>query len=98
MHAMLQQEKPDDYVIGTGKAHSVAAFLCEAITCAGLDLEKYKAMVVSSSKTFSRANDLHALVADYSKARRVLSWEPKVTFAQLVEMMVNSDVYGGQCV
>jgi GDPmannose 4,6-dehydratase len=89
MWLMLQQEKPDDYVIGTGKMHSVRDFLRIAFEIAGLgSYERY----VVTDPAFVRPAEVDRLVADASKAKRALGWEPTVSFEQLVEMMVKADI------
>ncbi len=88
MWLMLQQDKPDDYVIATGETHSVREFVEFAFSEVGLDWEKY---VVVDPK-FVRPAEVELLIGDASKARRVLGWEPKVTFEELVKMMVKADV------
>lgn len=88
MHLMLQQDKPDDYVVATGENHSVREFVESAFTIAGLDWEKY---VVVDEK-FYRPAEIHTLMGDYSKAYNILGWEPKVTFKELVEGMVLNDI------
>ena len=85
---MLQQDKPDDFVIGTGETHSVAEFCQIAFTRAGLDYKKY----VKKDKKFWRPAEVDILVSDPSKAKKVLGWEPRVKFRQLVEMMVDADL------
>jgi GDPmannose 4,6-dehydratase len=88
MWLMLQQPTPDDYVVGMGVTRSVRE-LCElAFQAAGLD---YRDHVVQDEKFF-RPAEVDLLVADSSKARRVLGWSPKVTFEQLVAMMVEADL------
>lgn len=87
MWLMLQQEKPDDYVIATGKTHSVREFLEEAFSLVQLDWEKY---VVIDPKYF-RPTEVDLLIGDPSKAKRQLGWEPKTTFKQLVELMLESE-------
>ena len=88
MWRMLQQDRPDDYVVGTGETWSVRQ-LCEiAFSCADLDWEEH---VVVDPK-FMRPAEVDLLVADPSKAKRVLGWEPKVEFKQLVEMMYDADL------
>ncbi|HEY9085673.1 MAG TPA: GDP-mannose 4,6-dehydratase [Candidatus Tyrphobacter sp.] len=89
MWLMLQQEKADDYVIGTGKMHSVRDFLRLAFEAAGLG--SYEPYIVTDSR-FVRPAEVDHLVADASKAKRVLGWEPTVDFEQLVGMMVRSDI------
>jgi GDPmannose 4,6-dehydratase len=88
MWLMLQQEEPDDYVIATGKAHSVQEFVELAFDAVGLDWEKY---VMIDSK-FVRPAEVELLQGDASKAKRVLGWEPKVTFEELVKTMVDADM------
>ena len=88
MWLMLQQQEPDDYVIGTGKTWSVRE-LCEvAFQHVGLD---YRDHVVLDSK-FLRPAEVDLLVADPTKAREKLRWEPKVSFHDLVRMMVDADL------
>jgi len=88
MWRMLQQEKPQDYVIGSGQAHSVRELVELAFTHVGLDYRQY---VVSDPKYY-RPAEVDVLLADPSKARRELGWTPKVGFAELVGMMVDADV------
>jgi len=88
MWLMLQQDEPDDYVIATGKTHSVRE-LCE-VTFGYLGLD-YRDCVVSDPK-FYRPAEVDQLVGDASKARRVLGWEPKVSFEELIHMMVDADM------
>lgn len=88
MWLMLQQEEPDDYVIATGKLHSVQEFVKYAFDAVGLDWEKY---VVVDPK-FVRPTEMKLLQGDASRAKRVLGWEPKVTFEELVTGMVNADM------
>lgn len=88
MWRMLQQEAPDDYVIGTGENHSVLEVLETAFGYLDLDWKQY--MVTDPS--FLRPLEAKALVADASKARKVLGWEAKVGFKELVEMMVAADL------
>ena len=88
MWLMLQQDTPDDYVVGTGKTWSVRQ-LCEtAFRCVGLD---YREFVVQDDRFF-RPAEVDLLVADASKAREALGWVPDVTFEQLIEMMVQADL------
>lgn len=88
MWQMLQQDVPDDYVVGTGNTWSVRQ-LCEiAFKCVGLD---YREFVVQDERYF-RPAEVDLLVADASKARNALGWVPDVTFQQLVEMMVEADL------
>jgi GDPmannose 4,6-dehydratase len=88
MWRMLQQATPEDYVVGTGQTRSVRE-LCEiAFRTVGLDYHEY----VVQDERFFRPAEVDLLVADASKARRQLGWAPKVTFEQLVEMMVRADL------
>jgi GDPmannose 4,6-dehydratase len=90
MWLMLQQDKPDDYVVGTGENHSVQEFVDLAFKTVGINnWEKY---VVSNHPKYMRPAEVDYLIADSSKARKVLNWKPKTTFKQLVKMMVNSDL------
>lgn len=89
MWLMLQQEKPNDYVIATGENHSVGEFAKEAFNVIGIDSwKKY----VKTSKEFKRPAEVDFLIGDASKAKKVLGWEPEVTFKQLVKTMVESDI------
>lgn len=88
MWLMLQQQKPDDYVIATGQTHSVREFLKEAFGCFDLDYQKY---VVIDPKYF-RPTEVDLLLGDNSKARKLLNWQPKVGFKDLVQMMVDADM------
>ena len=88
MWAMLQQDKADDYVVSTGESHSVGEFVASAFERLDLDWKKY---VVLDPK-FCRPAEVHALCGDAAKARRVLGWEPRKRFRQLVELMVDADL------
>jgi GDPmannose 4,6-dehydratase len=88
MYRMLQQPQPDNYVVGTGETHSVREFCEIAFGRVGLD---YKDFVVQDERYY-RPAEVDLLVADPSKARSVLQWEPAVSFKELVEMMVDSDM------
>ncbi|MFH1390648.1 MAG: GDP-mannose 4,6-dehydratase [Candidatus Margulisiibacteriota bacterium] len=92
MYLMLQQAKPDDYVIGTGETHSVREFVEIAFSHVGLDYKKY----VEVDKRFLRPAEVDLLIADNAKARKVLGWKPKVSFEGLVKMMVDSDLKTNQ--
>jgi GDPmannose 4,6-dehydratase len=85
---MLQQEKPQDYVIGTGETHSVREFCELAFSCAGLNYQDY----VVQDPRFMRLSEVDWLKADPSKARRELGWSPRVGFKDLVKMMVEADL------
>jgi GDPmannose 4,6-dehydratase len=88
MWLMLQQDKPDDYVIGTGEMHSVREFVERAFATVDLDWREY----VTIDPRYYRPAEVDAQRADYSKAKRVLGWEPAVTFPQLVTLMVQADL------
>ena len=88
MWLMLQQDTPDDYVIGTGESHSVREFVELSFAHAGLDWEKY----VEIDPRYFRPAEVDALEADPSKARTVLGWQTEVSFHQLVRMMVDADL------
>jgi GDPmannose 4,6-dehydratase len=88
MWRMLQQDKPEDYVVGTGATHSVREFCELAFSFVGLNYQDY----VVQDPRFMRPSEVDLLISDPSKARRVLGWEPKVNFQGLVEMMVEADL------
>ena len=88
MWAMLQQDQPTDYVIGTGETHSVREFCDLAFQCVGLNYMDY----VKQDPRFLRPSEVDLLIADASKARRDLGWAPQVSFPKLVEMMVEADL------
>jgi GDPmannose 4,6-dehydratase len=115
MWLILQQDKPDDFVIGTGESHSVKEFAEKAFEYAGVEIEwrgsglEEKGIVKSFSEAWSgvlksgqviievdpryfRPIDVGLLQADISKARRVLGWEPRVTFDELIKIMVDYDM------
>jgi len=87
MWIMLQQDKPEDYVISTGEAHSVKDWVDASFRCLDLDWKKY----VKIDKSFIRPADVDLLVGDYSKAKEKLGWKPKVGFDELVKIMVEFD-------
>ncbi|MCK5579840.1 MAG: GDP-mannose 4,6-dehydratase [Candidatus Omnitrophica bacterium] len=88
MWLMLQQDKPDDYVIATGETYSVKQFLQEAFGYAGLDWKKY----VEIDERYFRPSEVDILIGDSSKAQKKLKWKPKVKFKELVRMMVDADM------
>jgi GDPmannose 4,6-dehydratase len=88
MWMMLQQSSAEDFVIATGRAHSVREFIRLAFAAVDLDYEKY----VVTDPRFFRPAEVDRLIGDYSKAKRVLKWEPETTFEELVEMMVRADL------
>lgn len=90
MWLMLQQENPDDYVIGTGENHSVREFVQLAFETVGI--KNWQDFVVSNVSQHMRPAEVDYLIADASKAKKMLGWEPKTSFKQLVEMMVKADL------
>jgi len=88
MWKMLQQDRPDDYVIATGEAHSVRDFVNIAFGAAGLDPKKY----LKLNSRLIRPLEVDNLVGDSSKARKMLEWEPSKTFKDLVTNMVDTDL------
>ena len=88
MWRMLQQDKPDDYVIATGESHSVNEFVEEAFCILGLDWKRY----VKIDPGYFRPTEVDLLIGNASKAREELDWSPKVTFKNLVKIMVEADL------
>ena len=88
MWRILQHDRPDDFVLATGEMHSVKEFCEEAFGLLGLDWEKY----VEHDTRYDRPSEVEQLLGDPTKAREQLGWTPKVTFKQLVKMMVESDL------
>ncbi len=88
MWLMLQQDRPDDYVVATGETHSVREFCQAAFACVGLNWEQY----VKVDPKFYRPAEVDLLVGDAGKAHRVLGWQPSVTFNDLVRIMVEADL------
>ncbi len=88
MWLMLQQENPDDFVIATGEVHTVEEFCREAFAAVGLDYKDY----VETDPTFIPPVETGPLQGDPSKAKKILKWEPKTTFKELVQIMVQSDL------
>ena len=88
MWLMLQQDKPDDYVIATNETHSVREFLEVAFGHVGLDWKKY----VEIDPRYFRPAEVELLIGDYSKAKKQLGWAPKTKFADLTKLMVDADV------
>lgn len=88
MWRMLQQDEPDDYVLATGEMHSVRELLEEAFSYVGLDWQEY----TKHDDRYNRPSEVDQLLGDPSKAKRVLGWEPKVTFKALVKMMMDADM------
>jgi GDPmannose 4,6-dehydratase len=90
---MLQQEVPDDYVVATGETYSIKEFAAAAFDYAGLGpYEQY----VEIDERHMRPAEVDHLIGDASKAKRVIGWEPKVRFDELVAIMVDSDLKAEQ--
>jgi GDPmannose 4,6-dehydratase len=85
---MLQQPEPDDYVIATGESHTVREFLDEAFGYLDLDWQRF----VETDARYLRPSEVNAVVGDARKARRMLNWQPSVSFRDLVRMMVDADL------
>ena len=88
MYLMLQQPEPDDYVIATGETHSVREFCELAFAEVGLDYKKY----VKSDERYYRPAEVDLLIGDSTRARKILDWQPRYTFRELVKEMVQSDL------
>ena len=89
MWLMLQQDKPDDYVIATGETHSIKEFLEQAFSAVGInEWEKY----VGVDPKYYRPKEVNILLGDASKARKTFGWEPKVKFKELVRIMLEADL------
>jgi GDPmannose 4,6-dehydratase len=91
MWLMLQQPTPDDYVVAMGETHSVREFLEEAFSCVGLDWKDF----VKVDPKYFRPAEVDILLGDPTKARTVLGWKPKVSFRELVRLMVEADLASG---
>jgi GDPmannose 4,6-dehydratase len=85
---MLQHEISGDYVIATGETHTVREFVEEAFNLLGLDWQKH----VKIDPRYIRPTEVDLLLGDYSKARKALGWKPKVSFKELVRIMVEADL------
>lgn len=90
MWLMLQQKNPDDYVIATGETHSVEEFVTLAFKVVNID--SWQKYVKANDSKHMRPAEVDHLIGDATKAREVLGWKPKVTFKELVEMMVKAEV------
>lgn len=88
MWLMLQQDKPDDYVVATGETHSIREFLDLAFGQANLDWKKH----VEIDPRYYRPAEVDILMGDYSKAKKKLGWEPRTKFSELVKLMVEADI------
>jgi GDPmannose 4,6-dehydratase len=89
MWQMLQQREPDDYVVGTGVAHSVADLVSIAFGSVNLDWQQF----VKVDESLFRPAEVDRLLADSSKAHKMLGWKPKTSFSELIAMMVDHDIY-----
>jgi GDPmannose 4,6-dehydratase len=87
MWMMLQQKKPDDFVIATGETHTVKEFLERAFKLSGLNWKRH----VRFDERYLRPTEVNVLKGDYKKAKKKLGWKPKVKFEQLIKIMLNSD-------
>ena len=87
MWLMLQQDRPDDYVVATGESHSVREVLDVAFGTLGLDWKSF----VETDSRYLRPTEVDYLCGDASKATAKLGWKPRVRFRELIEMMVRSD-------
>ena len=97
MHAMLQQDTPRDYIVGTGVSHSVEDFIRQVLTelralCPAEDVPRSIEAWVEVDPQFLRTGEIHDLRADAGAARKELGWQPEVDFPQLVKMMIESDL------
>jgi len=92
MWLMLQQDKPDDYVVATGETHSVKEFVERVFDKLGLDYKKY----VEVDSRYFRPSEVDILLGDSTKARKTLGWNPRVNFDQLINMMVSADMNAAQ--
>lgn len=105
MWRILQQDKPDDFVLATGETHSVREFVEEAFKHANMEIEwkgegvkekgydkKSKKVLIEIDPRYFRPTEVDVLLGDASKAKKILAWEPKVKFKELVHMMVDSDI------
>ena len=88
MWLILQQAKPDDYVIATGETHSVREFAGKVFHKLGLNYKEYVAM----DERYLRPTEVDVLLGDSTKARETIGWRPKVTFDQLIDMMIKADL------
>jgi GDPmannose 4,6-dehydratase len=88
MWLMLQQDKPDDYVIATGETHSIREFLNVAFNYVNLKWEDY----VEFDPRYLRPAEVELLIGDSTKAQQKLGWKPSVTFTELVHLMVDTDL------
>jgi GDPmannose 4,6-dehydratase len=105
MWMMLQQEKPDDYILATNETHTVREFVELAANELGFDLSwggkglkeegvdrRTGKVIIRIDPRYFRPAEVDLLIGDYSKAKKLMGWEPKVKFKELVEIMVNADL------
>ena len=85
---MLQQEKPDDYVVATGESHSVREFLDASFGLLGLDWREH----VKTDTFYLRPSEVDFLKGDAAKARQKLGWQPKISFTEMVKIMTEHDL------
>jgi len=88
MWRILQQDSPDDFILGTGESHSVKEFVEKVFSYVGLDWQKY----VKIDQRYFRPTEVEELIADPTKAKEKLNWQPKITFKDLVKIMVDADM------
>ena len=88
MWLMMQHDKPDDWVLATGETHTVEEFVTTAFSYVDLDWKNF----VKTNEKFYRPNEVNHLLGDPTKAKTILGWEPRVSFKELVELMVESDL------
>ena len=89
MWLMMQQPKPDDFVIATGETHSIREFAEETFKIVGLNPKKH---IIWNNPADMRPSEVHLLIGDASKAKKLLGWKPKIKFKELVKMMVETDM------
>ena len=105
MWKMMQQKKPDDFVIATGESHTVREFVTESFKYIGINIKwrgkgineegydsKNSKVYVKVDPGYFRPSDIHELRGDYSKAKKILKWKPRTKFKQLVKIMIESDI------
>ena len=90
MWLMLQQETPDDFVIATGETHSVREFVEKAFTVAGIP--DWESKIVWNDPRYTRPAEVEHLIGNPAKAKKILGWEPKTSFEELVRIMVEADL------
>jgi len=88
MWKMLQNKEPDDFVIGTGETHSIREFVEETFSYTGLDWKEY----IKIDSRYFRPTEVEELIADPTKAKEKLDWNPKIKFKDLIKIMVDADM------